>query len=135
MKKPLAELRGTTESMLTKLKAQGLQDSAQFLEAARTPHQRKELAKLCECAERDILELANRADLARLKGIGGAYSDLLEKAGVDTIKELRHRRPDNLHAKMLEVNGDGEVVKQLPTPAQVEDWVAQAKELPPMLEY
>lgn len=35
-----------------------------------------------------MLELANRADLARIKGIAGVYSDLLEEAGVDTIKEL-----------------------------------------------
>lgn len=135
MKKPLSELRGATAAMIAKLKEQGIQDSEQFLEAARTPHQRKELAKHCECTEREVLELANRADLARLKGIGGAYSDLLEKAGVDTIKELRHRRPDNLYAKMVEVNGDGQIVKLMPTQTLVEDWVAHAKELPPMLEY
>jgi len=135
MKKPLAELRGATEAMVAKLKAEGINDSDQFLAAAKTPQQRKELAKRCECAEREILELANRADLARLKGIGGAYSDLLEKAGVDTIKELRHRRPDNLYAKILEVNTAGQYVKQLPTQAQVEDWVNQAKELPPALEH
>ncbi len=135
MKKPLSELRGATEAMVAKLKAEGIQDSEKLLAAAKTPQQRKALAKTCECAEREILELANRADLARLRGIGGAYSDLLEKAGVDTIKELRHRRPDNLHAKMVEVNGDGAIVKQLPTESQVAEWIGQAKELPPILEY
>lgn len=99
MKKPINELRGMSDAIAGAMKAQGIHDSDQLLQAAKTPTQRKQLAKECGCAERDILELANRADLARLKGIGGAYSDLLEKAGVDTVKELRHRRPDNLHAK------------------------------------
>lgn len=35
-------------------------------------------------------------DLARLKGIGPAYADMLKSVGVDSIKELRHRKPENL---------------------------------------
>ena len=135
MKKPINELRGMTDAIATALKAQGIHDSEQLLAAAKTPTQRKHLAKECGCDEREILELANRSDLARLKGIGGAYSDLLERAGVDTVKELRHRRPDNLHAKMVEVNAAEAVVKQLPTEADVEDWVNQAKALEPAIEY
>jgi len=34
----------------------------------------------------------------------GVYSDLLEEAGMDTVKELATRRPDNLHAKIDETN-------------------------------
>ena len=135
MKKPIAELRGMTDEIAAVLKEKGISDSAQLLEAAKKPAGRKELAAACGCETRAILELANRSDLARLKGVGVAYSDLLEKAGVDTVKELRNRRADNLHAKILEVNGAGEITKQPPTADMVADWVAQAKELPPMIEY
>ena len=32
----------------------------------------------------------------RIKGIGGEYAELLEAAGVDTVRELKHRNPANL---------------------------------------
>ena len=135
MQKPISEIKGATKAIATALKEQGITNSMQLLDAAKTPKQRKELAGSCGCPTREILELANRADLARLKGIGVVYSDLLEHAGVDTVKELRHRRPDNLHAKILEVNEAQNLTKQPPPLTTVEDWVAQAKELEPVIEY
>jgi predicted flap endonuclease-1-like 5' DNA nuclease len=73
--------------------------------------------------------------LSRVKGVAGVYSDLLEQAGVDTVKELAGRRPDNLHAKMVEVNKEKNLTGRLPTSEMVESWVAQAKELPKFLTY
>jgi predicted flap endonuclease-1-like 5' DNA nuclease len=77
----------------------------------------------------------NRADLMRVKGIGEEYSDLLEAAGVDTVKELRNRRPTNLLKRMVDANKKKKLVRRLPTEAMVERWVAQAKELPPVVRY
>ena len=131
----IRELSGMTNELADKLKARGVSNSDQLLEMSKTPKQRKELATQAEVKIRDILELANRADLSRIKGIGGVYSDLLEKVGVDTVKELATRRPDNLHAKIEKVNGDENIVKQTPSPSLVESWVSQAKSLPKMLEY
>jgi len=37
----------------------------------------------------------------RIKGVGEEWSDLLEAAGVDTVKELKHRKAANLHAKLV----------------------------------
>ncbi len=135
MKKPISELRGGSDEIVAKLKGEGISDSDQLLEAGKKPAGRKHLAGVCGCDTRSILELVNRADLARIKGVGGAYSDLLEKAGVDTVKELRNRRPDNLHAKILEVNGEHNYTSHPPSASNVVDWVEQAKELPPMVEY
>ena len=55
-----------------------------------------------------MLELVNRADLARIKGIGEVYSNLLENAGVDTVLELSKRVPANLHAKLVEQTQTGD---------------------------
>jgi predicted flap endonuclease-1-like 5' DNA nuclease len=82
-----------------------------------------------------ILELANRADLARVKGIGGVYADFMEEAGVDTVKELATRNPENLHAKLVEINNEKKLTERVPTAEMVAEWVTQAKGLPPMLEY
>ena len=79
--------------------------------------------------EKLILEWVNRADLMRVRGIGEEYSDLLESAGVDTVKELRRRNPANLLASMVKVNNNKRLVRRLPTETMVERWVEHAGEL------
>jgi hypothetical protein len=62
---------------------------------------------------------------------------LLEKAGVDTVKELKHRVPEHLHAKLAEVNTTAgkPLVRVLPGLAAVQAWIEEAKQLEPMLTY
>ena len=129
------DLKGATADIVAKMKEKGIKDNEKLLNAAAAPPQRKELAAHCGCDAKVILELCNRADLARVKGVSGVYSDLLEKAGVDTVKELATRRPDNLQAKIKETNDKEKLTARPPTAAAVEDWVRQAKELPKVLTY
>ena len=135
MTTPVKDLKGTTDAMLAKFKELAINDNDKLLQAAATPAQRKELAAACGCTPADILAVANRADLARIKGVSGVYSDLLEHAGVDTIKELAKRRPDHLFEKIAETNETAKLTQRPPTAAMVEDWVTQAKGLPAMLSY
>lgn len=131
----ITKLKGMNDTLASALTAQGISNSDQLLEAATTPKQRRELAGRVSVETRAILELANRADLSRIKGVAGAYSDLLEQAGVDTVKELATRRPDNLHKKIVETNEASKATNKVPTQDMVSDWVAQAKELPKTLRY
>ena len=87
-----------------------------------------------DCA-RLTLEWVNHADLYRIKGVGSEYADLLEAAGVDTVPELAQRSAQNLLQKLGEVNAERHLVRRLPTAAQVENWVVQAKELPRQVTY
>ena len=82
-----------------------------------------------------ILKWVNDLDLARIKGVGVKYSDLLEKAGVDTVVELAQRNPENLYNKLVEVNGELGLVEGMPSEKEVADWVAQAKALPRVITY
>lgn len=84
---------------------------------------------------RTILELANRAVLSRVWGIAGVYSDLLEQAGVDTVKELAARNPNNLHAKLVELNAQKRLTGRVPPKNFVKRWIAEAKDLPGSLKY
>ena len=96
---------------------------------------RKEIAKGTGITHSLILEWVNRADLYRIKGVGSQYSDLLEKAGVDTVVELSNRVADNLYAKMVEVNKAKNLVNGMPGVKQVKKWIAQAKKLPRLVTY
>jgi len=131
----ITDLRGMTDALSTECKAQNIRDVDQFTDALATPAARKHWAEKVGVAAKDILTIANRADLSRIKGIGGAFSDLLEEAGVDTVKELAHRRPDNLHEKMVQVNAEKKLTSREPTLTQCTDWVDQAKALGGKITY
>ncbi len=135
MTTPLKDLRGASTSLVEALTAEGITDNEAFVDAAAAPDQRQSLAARCDTDVSTILELANRADLARIKGVSGVYSDLLENAGVDTVKELATRNPANLHQKLVETNDAMQLTQRPPTAAQVEAWIAQAKDLPKLLSY
>lgn len=131
----LRAIRGVSGAFADKAGAQGLGDSDAFLAKVKTPKARQELAKALGVDAGAVLEVANRADLARIVGVGDVYSNLLEEAGVDTVKELAARVPDNLLAKLETVNAAKKLAQRLPTAGQVKDWVDQAKKLPKLLEY
>ncbi len=96
---------------------------------------RFELAEKTSISEKLILKWANRADLMRVPGIGEEYSDLLEAAGVDTVKELRRRLPENLHDAMLKVNEQDKLVRRPPHLSEVQAWVEAAKIIDPKMSY
>lgn len=124
-----------TPELKAKLKAKGLETTDKLFEATLTPKQRQELAACVGVSEDTILELANRADLARIKGIAGVYSDLLEEAGVDTVKELAGRVAENLHAKLLEINAQKNLTARPPALKTVKTWVSLAKRRRKFLQY
>lgn len=131
----LNEIEGIGPVFAAKLEAAGVKTQAKLLETGATPKGRKDLAEKSGLSTKQILNWVNRADLARIKGVGEEYADLLEHAGVDTVKELAQRRADNLHKKMVEVNEAKKLVRSLPTESMVTKWVAQAKELPRAVHY
>jgi len=131
----LASIEGIGAVYQEKLNQIGIRSIEALLEAGKTPKGRAELAEKSGISGKLILEWVNLADLFRIKGIGEEYSDLLEEAGVDTVPELAQRRPDNLYAKLVEVNAEKKLVRRLPPQVLVEDWVAQAKDLPRVVEY
>lgn len=131
----IEEIEGVGPVSGEKLRSAGVTTVDKLLEAGKTKKQRKELAELSGLSESFILKVTNMADLFRIKGIGQEFSQLLEAAGVDTVPELAQRKAENLTAKMVEVNEAKKLTRRTPTVAEVEAWVAQAKELPRVIEY
>jgi predicted flap endonuclease-1-like 5' DNA nuclease len=118
-----------------KLRAAGISTVEALLRAGATPEGRKELAERTRIGDEYILDWVNRADLMRVRGVGEEYSDLLEKAGVDTVIELAQRNADNLYKKLLQVNAEKRLVRRLPNRGMVTRWVEHAKVLPRVVSY
>ncbi|MEM8627340.1 MAG: DUF4332 domain-containing protein [Pseudomonadota bacterium] len=135
MRYNIEKVEGIAKITGDKLRGCGINRTDQLLERCASKKGRKEVAAASGIEEKLILKWTNFCDLMRVKGIGEQYSELLEAAGVDTVKELRNRKPENLHAAMLEANTKKKMVRQAPGLKQVQGWVAHAKELDPMMTY
>jgi predicted flap endonuclease-1-like 5' DNA nuclease len=129
------DIEGIGEIYSQKLHEAGVATTEALLEQGATPSGRKELADKTGISDRLILKWVNRADLFRVQGIGEQYSDLLAAAGVETVLELAQRRADHLHQKMVETNEAKKLVRVVPGPEQVADWVKQAHKLPRVVSY
>lgn len=131
----IEKIEGIGAKYSEKLQASGIKTTDQLLEAGSSRKGRQVLAEKTGISETLILEWVNLADLLRVPGIGEEYSDLLEEAGVDTVKELRNRNPENLHKALLEANERKDLVRHVPGLSQVEAWIKSAKELEAKVTY
>jgi len=131
----LQVIEGIGPAYAEKLHAAGIRSVDALLRAGTTPAGRKDLAEKTGISHEHILDWINRADLMRVRGVGEEYSDLLERAGVDTVRELAQRNADNLYEKMLEVNAEKRLVRRPPTRDMVARWVEQAKTLEKVVFY
>lgn len=129
------KVEGVGDVYAAKLNAVGIKYIDEYLERTRTPALRKALAKEAGIPDSLVLKWANHADLCRIHGIGPGYAELLELAGVDTVKELAHRVPENLWKKLEEVNAERHYVRRVPALKEVRRYINDAKELEPVLEY
>ena len=131
----IIDIEGIGAVYAEKLVAAGVNTTDELLEKCAKPAGRKALEEVTGISGKLILTWTNHADLMRIDGVGPQFSELLEAAGVDTVKELQHRVPENLQAKLEEVNAKKNLVNRVPALKEVEKMVAQAKELPAVMEY
>ncbi len=129
----LDDIEIITRPEVDRLHKAGISTTEGFLTMAGTPQGRQELSQKSRIEASRLLEFVNRADLMRLKGVGKEYSDLLEEAGVDTVRELAQRAPANLYSKVIEVNDAKHLTRRAPSESQIEHWIAEAKSLRPMV--
>ena len=131
----IIDVEGIGDVYSKKLIEAGIETVEALLEKCAKPAGRKELAEATEISPKLILTWANHADLMRINGVGTQFSELLEAAGVDTVKEFRHRVAENLQPKLEEINAEKHLVGRVPALSEVERMIEQAKELPPVMEY
>lgn len=120
------EIEGIGPVYGEKLKVAGINSVANLLEKCAGKKGRVALAYETGIDEKLILKWTNHADLFRINGIGPQFSELLEEAGVDTVKELRTRNAENLYAKIQEVNGAKKLVRRLPSLDQLTKMIEEA---------
>lgn len=131
----IEEIEGIGPTYGQKLRAAGIASVDALLVACRDKKGRKATSEKTGIDEDRLLKWANHADLMRINGIGPEFSELLEAAGVDTCKELKMRKAENLAAKMKEVNAARKLTRQTPSTSQVTRWIEEASTLQPVITH
>jgi len=131
----IIDIEGVGDVYAEKLQAAGINKVSELLEKCAAAKGRKALAEETGISEKLILRWTNHADLFRISGVGPQFAELLEAAGVDTVKEFRHRVAANLQPKLEEINAQRKICGRVPAVAEVEKMVEQAKSLEPMVTY
>jgi predicted flap endonuclease-1-like 5' DNA nuclease len=132
---PITDIAGIGPDVAATLRSVGIRTTAKLLDEARTPRARQRLALKTGIDEKRILRWANMADRMRIKGVGEDYAELLQAAGVDTVKELKYRNPAKLAKAMAEANARRKLVRVLPSDRAVERWIEHAKRLQLKISY
>jgi predicted flap endonuclease-1-like 5' DNA nuclease len=131
----IEDIEGIGPQYAEKLKAAGISSAEKLLEAGATAKGRDELAAQTSISTTLILRWVNHADLFRIKGIAGQFSELLETAGVDTVPELAQRNAENLQLALAKTNEEKKLAKSTPSLTQVTNWIAEAKTLPKVVQH
>jgi len=131
----IIDIEGVGDVYAEKLTAAGINKVSELLEKCAAPKGRKELAEKTGISDKLILRWTNHADLFRINGIGPQFAELLEAAGVDTVKEFRHRVAENLQPKLEELNAARHICGRVPSATEVQKMIDQAKELEPKVTY
>jgi predicted flap endonuclease-1-like 5' DNA nuclease len=132
---PIADIEGIGPEEALALKRLGIRTTEGLLEAAKSPKGRKQLAAKTGIDEKRLLKWANAADRMRIKGIGDGYAELIRAAGVDTVRELKHRNAKRLTEAMRNANAKRKLVNFLPSEKAVARWIEQARKLAPKITY
>ncbi|SDD72000.1 protein of unknown function [Algoriphagus faecimaris] len=135
MGKPITAIEGIGEVFKGKLAEAGVSTVESLLEKGASKSGRKAIAAASGIDEGRILDWVNMADLFRINGVASQFAELLKAAGVDTVKELRTRNPENLHAALVKTQEEKGLTKAVPALSKVEDFISQAKALDPIVTH
>jgi predicted flap endonuclease-1-like 5' DNA nuclease len=131
----IIDIQGIGPVYAEKLTAIGIETVDQLLEKGADAKGRQAIEEATGIRHDLVLTWVNHADLFRVKGVGPQFAELLEAAGVDTVKELRNRNAANLAAKMLEVNEEKHLCRRTPVEKEVAKFIELAKELEPKVTH
>ena len=130
----LSKVRGTNLQIRARLKGLGITNSRQLLEAAGEQKKRAALIGETGIEAATLAYITKRADLARVKGIGATFADMLEVISVDTVERLASWDPAALHRTLHDFNQAERFARRAPTPEEIQSWIGQARKLPVIVE-
>jgi len=90
----------------------------------------KELANTTSISLKLLEKWQDQAELMLIKGVGPEYSEVLNKIGIDSSRELAYRNPKNTLDRIVKLDKEQpDVIRKIPKVEEIEDWINKAQEL------
>jgi hypothetical protein len=131
----LEDFQGVNQVIVTQLEAAGIDNVEKMLEAGKTPEGRQALADQTLVPLEAILELVKLSDLSRLGGLKSIRARLYYAAGVDTPEKIASWDAPKLRVMLVDFINQSGFQESAPLPKEVQQAVAQAKELSRIVQY
>ena len=125
----VTDIEGIGPNYAAKLGALAIFTTDDLLAQGSTKKGRTAIVEITGIPENLVLTWVNHADLHRIKGVAAQFSELLEAAGVDTVKEFATRNAENLHIKLVETNEKFGLSGKVPSAQTLTAMIAEAKTL------
>lgn len=131
----IEEIEGIGPEYGQKLRNVDIQTTEDLLRRCGDKKGREGVSTETGLSEKHLLEWVNLADLMRINGVGEEFADLLEEAGVDTVKELATRNAENLAVKIAEVNEKKNLTDRVPSAETIQGWIDEAGKMNPVVTH
>ena len=132
---PISKLGCAPARARAVLKLRRITNCSQLLDAAAAVMARRALAQVTRIDPDTLTQIVQRADMARVNGVGVVFGLMLAEVGVADVVDLAAADPLRLHAQLREHNARERRARRSPTPEEVANWVAQARHLPVLVSY
>ena len=132
---PISKLRGVPPRARLRLKSQRITTCAQLLSTAGDAVSRAALVETTGIDTDVLLRLVQRADMARIRGIGTVFGLMLEELDIPDVEQLARQTPGELHAALRAYNLEERLARRSPTMEEVVDWIETAQSLPVIVSY
>jgi len=124
----IIEIEGIGEKYAKILEKQGLANVEDLIPL--TWREIKELAEKTKISPKLIDKWQEQAELMKIKGVGPEYSEILNKVGIDSIKELSYRTPQSTLDKITEFDKkQPDVIRKIPKVEDLDGWIKEANDL------
>ena len=125
----IEQIEGIGPHFGARLVAAGVHTSDDLLNRTATAEGRQQLAIATGLSTMQLTTWRHQADLMRVSGIGSEYGQLLEAAGIETVRELAQRKPENIVNLLDRVNEQKQLTRQVPPLKTVSKWVERARRM------
>ncbi len=132
---PVARLRGISRLLRRVLKRDRIVSCAQLLQALGTHKARAAFARRFGIALDDLTALVQRADLARIHGVGAVFGEMLEQLEVRDVQTLAGCDADRLTVRLQRLHLERRTARRAPNRDEVRHWIRQARSLPILVTY
>ena len=132
---PVSKLYNLPTNIRLALKMHRITTCEQLLQAAALYEDREALAQMTCLDVEALTAVVQRADRARINGIGTSFSRMLPQVDVHDVATLAIQNPRTLQLRLHALNQAERLVRRVPTLDEIIGWVDQAQRLPAIVSY